>query len=58
MTVDDVLYLFYGEFEIYDIDNEETVYDSCLNSIDNCNGYYFETVQSLDIEDNKLIISI
>ena len=58
MTVDDVLDLFYGDFEIYDSDNEETVYDSCLNSIEKCNGYYFEMVLSLDIEDNKLIIFI
>lgn len=57
MTVDDILDLLYGEYEIYDLDNEETVFDSCFDSIDD-NDYYFETVSSIDIENNKLIISI
>lgn len=57
MTVDDLLDLFFGEYEIYDLDNEKTVFDSCFDSIDD-NDYFFETVSSIDIENDKLIINI
>lgn len=57
MTVDDLLDLFFGEYEIYDFDNEKTVFDSCFDSIDD-NDYFFETVSSIHIENDKLIINI
>ena len=57
MTVNDVLDLYYGDYEIYDLDNEETVFVSCFNSIDD-NDYYFEEVMSIEIDSGILIINI
>lgn len=60
MLVDDIVSVLYGEYEIYSLSLNKTIYDSCLDSEEDesITSLMFEEVTSLDLENNKLIINI
>ena len=60
MTVDDIVSVLYGDYEIYSLSLNKTIYDSFLDGEEDeiITSLMFEEVSSLDLENNKLIINI